>query len=92
MSEMVERVARAMAVKDKGDDHWDVMSEDGDGYGYVGKNEYREMARAAILAMREPTEGMVQRAQESYHGGMEWGLSDVEMAAVWQAMIDEALK
>lgn len=52
MSGMVERVARAMSVKDKGDDHWDVMSEDGDGYGYVGRNEYRAMARAAIEEWR----------------------------------------
>lgn len=55
MSEVVETVARAMSIEDKGVDHWDVMSEDGDGYGYVGKNEYRAMARAGIAALRAAT-------------------------------------
>lgn len=53
MTDMTETVAKAMAVADKGGDYWDVMSEDGDGYGYMGKNEYLVMARAAIAAMFE---------------------------------------
>jgi len=54
MTDMIERVARAMAAKDSGPEgselfgiHWD---EFGDGY--------VESARAAIEAMREPTEEM----------------------------------
>jgi hypothetical protein len=87
MSEsMIERVARAMAIKDKGDDMWGVMSEDGDGYGYVGKNEYRAMARAAIEAMREPTEGMVEAAR------LERDLTYTTTRCIFRDMIDEALK
>lgn len=90
MSEMVERVARAMAVKDKGDDHWDVMSEDGDGYGYVGKNEYRAMAQAGIVSMREPTEPMLQ-AMDCAGEKTKW-LSGQHVMAVWHGMVDAALK
>jgi len=55
MTEMIERVAKAMAANDSGpegsrlfDIHW---GEFGGGY--------MESARAAIEAMREPTDGMV---------------------------------
>lgn len=85
MSEMVEMMARAMSVADKGDDLWDVMSEDGDGCGYVGKNEYRAMARAGIEAMRKPTEAMVIAARGS-------APYDRDVDETWPIMIDEALK
>jgi hypothetical protein len=95
MSEMVERVARAMAVVDKGDDMWDVVSDDGDGYGYVGKNEYRAMARAAIEAMREPTEAMIRRLSEcdlTCGYGDVFFIADESAKDAWKATIDEALK
>lgn len=93
MSEMVEKVARAMALKDKGADHWDIMSDDGDGCGYVGRNEYLAMARAAIGAMREPTEVLLCVGDETYaNGDPNEGLSLSGLRHVWQAMIDEALK
>ena len=84
VNEMIERVARAMSVKDKGGDYWDFMSEDGDGYGYVGKNEYRVMARAAIEAMRKPTEAMLDYRDA--------GVKQSDALLVWQHQIDEASK
>lgn len=102
MSEMVERVARAMAIVDKGDDMWDIVSEDGDGYGYVGKNEYRAMARAAIAAMREPTAAMVREGGQAIWEDVDeasrrkprpddnWPQDEAK--AAWSAMLGEALK
>lgn len=53
MSEIVERVARAIAEKSNGIDQWDAISEDGDGCGYLGKNDFRQMSRAAIAKISE---------------------------------------
>lgn len=46
--------------------------------------DFGGQARAAIAAMREPTEAMVNNEQLPYSPG--------EMLGYWQAMIDEALK
>lgn len=76
MSEMVERVARAISP------NWEYMS----------RNDRRNAvitARVAIEAMREPTEAMIKGAGWLYpmyddpHDRHE---------DVWSAMIDEALK
>jgi hypothetical protein len=72
MSEMIERVGRALAEQE--------------GYAY-DPLPYDARARAAIEAMREPTEGMVtaggvQRNCFSCGGHVEG----------WQLMIDAALK
>jgi hypothetical protein len=71
MSEMIVRVADAIKVakkakqdSDTGDQWW----------------TYDELARAAITAMREPTEKMIEPVE------------DYEALTVWHAMIDEALK
>jgi len=75
MTEMIERVARAIhsaEVEDEGDP-WNDLGD------YV-QGEYRTLARAAIAAMREPTEAML---------GPPWNYGRLE---IWQAMIDEALK
>ena len=63
MSKVVERVARAMALRDRGGDYWDLMP---DGYSSCGedglfKGNYLAMAHAAIEDMIEPTEAMVER-------------------------------
>jgi hypothetical protein len=69
-NEMVERVARAIAL------HHDI-----DGIDSWWK--YKAGARAAIAAMREPTNAMLWDAYpEQIHTAK----------AIWQAMIDEALK
>lgn len=80
MSEMVERMARAMAT---------VLFEDADVYWGLDPipvavekfwQDYDPAARAAIKAMREPTEGMISAAL------------DDDCRDIWTAMIDEALK
>jgi hypothetical protein len=66
MSEMVERVARAIAYSETADpEMW---------------SAFVEVASAAIEAMREPTEAMVERAVSIKN---DYG---------WRSMIDEALK
>lgn len=72
MSEMVERVAEALAKSDK----------------YT--SDYTALARAAIEAMREPTEGMTNAAFNIEL----WDQPINEHCAqdVWQTMIDAALQ
>lgn len=85
MSEMVERVARAIA--DAGGSDFDQLpSKHGPGFGL--RNMYMNMARAAIEAMREPTEAMSEAmriANMNVAGGYD-GPSG------WEAAIDAALK
>jgi hypothetical protein len=73
-SEMVERVTRAMSAADPMGPEYPVQLQ-----------FYIPMARAAIAAMREPTEDMkaVGASQMRTYN---------ESDDVWQAMIDEALK
>lgn len=76
MSEsMIERVARALA------------EEDGDLY-EANAVFWKGMARAAIKAMREPTEAM-ERAGDI--PGWDDAVSIGHSADVWRAMIDAAL-
>lgn len=84
---MVEKVARAMAARDSGPEgsslfktHW---GEFGDGY--------KESARTAIEAMREPTEQMVLPGFDALmeldaRTGEDYGIE-----SIWRAMIDAAL-
>jgi hypothetical protein len=75
MSEMVERVAREME---------NIASLK---FGVsLNPQLSAELARAAIAAMREPTQGMVQ-AGESYS----LDITAYGAAEVWQDMIDAAL-
>lgn len=74
MSEMVERVATAMARAAK--DNWDIPPQ--------SEQTWRELARAAIEAMREPTEAMLS-------AGEPWSESN-GLWRSWGAMIDEALE
>ena len=79
--DMLERVARAIA----------------DASGLVPMSEssrlyQRQLARAAIEAMREPTQDQLRRASLAigpYGGHGERGAPSLEEA--WQAMIDAAL-
>ncbi len=76
MGEMVERVARAIAEFDC--DLGKAGPADCDEIN--GNCQCRKLARAAIAAMREPTDAMVNEA---------WGTTLA--AAFWRAMIDAAL-
>jgi hypothetical protein len=75
---MVERVARAMFDDERPDDSYEK---------FVANNpdpqKYVRMARAAIEAMREPTDAMAQAV------GSHWGS---QLDYLWKQMIDEALR
>jgi hypothetical protein len=73
---MIERVARAIGEKRAGNGKWEDYA-----LGY--QNDCRGEARAAIAAMREPTEGMVMAASDAKNS--DWD-------EVWHPMIDAALK
>lgn len=74
MSEMAERVAKAICAAQSWMLPWDeIPAEAQDGM--------RNVARAAIAAMREPTDKMVEA-----------GLAKTFAVYVWPIMIDEALK
>lgn len=83
MSEMFERVFRAIAKA--GGNNPDRLPKE-PGPGYPMRQMYEAMTRAAIEAMREPTDEM---ANAGYHGTSYW--EDSHPTAVWQAMIDAAL-
>ena len=86
MTEMVERVAKALGKNDRNRDiggmltqeRWDRYIEDG------GWKIYEAEARAAIEAMREPTEAMKFAPPD-----VDFGLEDAAFA--WKCMIDAAL-
>jgi hypothetical protein len=66
VSEMIERVARAICKSrfldsGTGDDGWDDASPE-------IRCDYRAEARAAIEAIREPTDAMVERAVGEFSG------------------------
>lgn len=78
MSEMVERVARAISAEHI---RLDGMTWEQCHPKY--QEDRRRMARAAIAAMREPTQAMI--LGDNKH-------DDYDPKYVWQLMIDEALR
>jgi hypothetical protein len=86
MSSMIERVARAIWRQSTGPAHWD----DWDLFApnAWGRRRTMAQARAAIEAMRDPTEAMTFAAFEFLPGS--WEHADISRA--WNAGIDEALK
>lgn len=83
---MVERVARA------------IEQEFGPIYGHLCRHEDAvSCARAAIAAMREPTEAMmdlgatVRGNHQPFGSPHDWN-NDTNCAGIWRAMIDGALK
>ena len=83
MSEMIERVARAMCAHG-GFDADDRMANDGARWTY-----YVPLVVASIKAMREPTEAMIEKGSDARKpGNSRWGNSH----GSWKAMIDEAMK
>lgn len=73
MNEMIDQVAQAMAGKEE----WAMVDEQ-------DRNGWREIARAAIEAMREPTLQMIFQGEDA-------GANSAPID-VWKAMIDEALR
>ena len=99
MSEMVERVAKAFQTFSVGgyDNHWNICRRDTATGDFVEVVEVRsgsyadaciycnEMnARAAIAAMREPTEAMMEAGNPYADDNAVW--------RAWRAMIDITLK
>lgn len=83
---MVEKVARSIAV-------YGGRDPDGGHAGVFQWQAYEKLARAAIAAMREPTDAVMQAGCASnppgnYHAGTT--LRDI-IGAEWRAMIDAAL-
>ena len=96
MSEMVERVARAIA--DAGFDT-QMLRDDNSPTSHLTPefHYWLKAARAAIEAMREPTEGMIAAAPRATEAPTEevdcvLAISLPTPSFVWQAMIDEVLK
>ena len=97
MSEMLERVARAMApmFAEANNYHcngleWPECEPTCEARGFrcVCKRQAMEAARAAIAALREPTEAMVEAAIEADNTGMPLSMGYDE---AWSIMIDAAL-
>ena len=92
--DMIERVARAIAGEDWDDipdnkSHWvEQRGEFGGRYRAVSepfKGDYLDQARAAIEAMREPTDEMFATAAH-YIGGAD------RVRKIWGTIIDAALQ
>lgn len=73
MSEMIERVARALFIE---------YGHEPEEWCEAHRVHYIAVARAAIAAMREPTEAMVDAS----------GMGSQLTSGMWSAMIDAALK
>jgi len=86
MSEMIERVARALCRQYELDDGFSPEQADRAAAGDMHRN-FIKAARATIEAMREPTDEMLAAGCA---GDQEGSFSKSRMD--WQAMIDEALK
>lgn len=85
MSQIVERVAAALERENAA-----IVAEFGSG-NCPAEVAYRRLSRAAIEAMREPTEGMI----EAWSEAEEWTDHPVESylnPRRYVAMIDEALR
>lgn len=78
MNEMIVRVARAIFQNERKDGDWHSLNKNGQDY-------YCECAKAAIAAMREPTEEMLFAGDDQ--------LQEMMSAIItWEKMIDAALK
>lgn len=89
MTDMVERVAKALAfVRVAAHSHTTLTPDDiWRGLDPVNQDLVRFDARAALAAMREPTEAMSVAGGEAQQQSIgSWG----EPKVVWRAMIDEA--
>ena len=86
MSDMIERVARAIHFRgdDQGDGAWSHCQP-------WLRMVAREQARAAIEAMREPTEAMVASGESAASFGIGKPKDEAAIPRVWRWMIDASL-
>jgi hypothetical protein len=82
MSEMIERVARAICEAER-------MNPDDALGGWV---HWRDAARAAIEEMREPTEGMADAAYNAGHHGDMTSIWRAMAAAAISPALDQAIQ
>jgi hypothetical protein len=75
MTDMIDRVAKAMFVASGGNP---------ENYMCLNPDIWHQPARAAIVAMREPTRKMVSAAYDDTNA--------MDQSWAWQAMIDAALE
>ena len=89
MTEMIERVAKALFLKNNPRLSWEKASRE-------STDHFRSVAKIAIEAMREPTEAMLVSGDEQIIEFLKdhiFALRDsTPAAAAWQLMIDKALK
>lgn len=89
MSDMVERLAKAVYLNHRGRTlmrPWESLDHFEQGF-------WKEAAVAGLKEIRSPTEAMLS-AKHPEHGqyhGVEWYLDDWSAEDVWHAMIDAAL-
>lgn len=83
MTEMVERGARAIAEEHGRNWHELRDSTDDPAWDDETRAHYRQLFRAALQAMREPTEAMADAV------GSDWG---PQLEDNWRRMIDAALR
>ena len=83
MTYMIDKIARAMHASVNGHVQppptWDNQSEQSQNYWRIG-------ARAAIVAMREPTETMIDAGSKEQRN-----ILSKPIEGIWAAMIDDAL-
>lgn len=90
MIEMIERVAKAIY---EADDVWcAAFPWPSMGSMDQSPDNYRRIARAAVEAMREPTEEMLAAGSRSRTASDRFDNGDDTLAPEFTAMIDEALK
>lgn len=84
MNEMIERVAKALEK---------FQLDDGSPCCLYSADIRREIARAVIAAMREPTEAMNKTGLDEFAGyDRRFDVEDKAVNKIWQAMIEGALK
>ena len=91
MSEMMERVARAIRETRKNCGQLPVSALGDPDSSWAVDPSILE-ARAAIAAMREPTISMPTKGAQALDARQSGLLSTPEATRVWRAMIDEALR
>jgi hypothetical protein len=79
MSEMIERVARVLYERSVASLTWDNIHA-------ASQESWRDLARAALEELRNPTEAMIEASNREWDGRMSH-----RSAGAWQAMIDAAL-
>lgn len=89
MSEMVKRVARAIALgmgENPDENVGSLLDEN-----KVIWQDYEKAARSAIEALRVPTEAMLKEGAGVGDGNDDYAIGERAAGDAWQAMIDAAL-